>query len=221
MKKPVVALAVAALTLMNQTAFGAPILHTSDFIATGDRTNFVDFESIGNTSSFGNTFTQNGVTVTQVNGEVNDIWTTCSSCWLSNTSLSWYPNGGDAGWTEITMTDSSDFFNIGLDLGSGYGPGSRSVLYEVLNNGVSLLFGSITTPSNADGYIGFSGGGFDQVRLRNTSGGGNFGDGAINALAIDNVELSGNTNQVPEPASLALLGLGLAGLTFSRRKIKV
>lgn len=221
MKKPVLTIAVAAFALISQTAFGSVILHSSDFIPTGDRTSFVDFEPIGDTDSFGDTFTQDGVTVTQVNGQANDIWTNCSSCWFSNTSLSWYPNGGDNGWTEITMADSSDFSNIGLDIGSGYGPGGINVLYEVLNDGVSVLFGSITTSNVEDGYIGFSGGDFDLLRLRATfSGGGSFGDGATNALAIDNIELSGTITEVPEPFSIALLGLGLAGMSFSRRKMR-
>ncbi len=198
---------IALTALLSQPAFSAPILHTSDFINTGDRTNFVDFESIGTTATFGSTFTQDSVTVNQVNGATGSIWSTCSlSCWFSNNTATWYPNGGDFGWTEIVKADASDFLNIGLDLGSGFSWGGQSVQYELLDDGLSVLLGFITTPTSADGYIGFSGGGFDQIRLRNTFSSGNFGDGALNALAIDNIELSGT---VPEPGTLALLGLGL------------
>ena len=155
-----------------------------------------------------------------MNGQVNDIWTSCASAsWFSDLTFTWYPNGGDNGWTEITKADASDFSDMGLDLG-GSRFGLTTLLYEVLNNGVSVLFGSVTLPAAADGYIGFSGGGFDQVRLRGNFGpAGTFGDGALNALPIDNIELAAPA-VVPEPGTLALLGLGLAGAAISRRRSK-
>ena len=100
--------------------------------------------------------------------------------------------------------------------------GLTTLLYEVRNNGGSVLFGSVTLPAAADGYIGFSGGGFDQVRLRATfvTTAGTFGDGAPNGLPIDNIELAAPAAVVPEPGTLALLGLGLAGAAISRRRSK-
>ena len=52
--------------MLGTSAYAAPILHTTDFIANANRTNFVDFEPIGNTTTFGASFTQDGVSVNQV-----------------------------------------------------------------------------------------------------------------------------------------------------------
>lgn len=72
------------------------------------------------------------------------------------------------------------------------------------------LLGSITQTAN-DGFYGFRATGGDQIwgiSLTNTDGGG---------IAYDNVQFNASA-QVPEPTTLALLGLGLLGMAASRRR---
>lgn len=65
-------------------------------------------------------------------------------------------------------------------------------------------------------YLGFEGGGFDTILLRDGIAGLSMTDGTHNALAIDSIEVRAS-QQVPEPASI-LAALGLAGLGIMRRK---
>ncbi len=68
-------------------------------------------------------------------------------------------------------------------------------------------------------YLGFSGGGFDEIRARDgVSTGLTLQDGSNNAFTIDSIELA--SGSVPEPTTLLLLGIGLAGLGFTRRRLQ-
>ena len=70
-------------------------------------------------------------------------------------------------------------------------------------------------------YLGFSGGGFDTIRVRSaTRHGGTVTDAGHNALAIDNIETQ--SAAVPEPSTLVVFSslslTGIAAAAFRRRK---
>ena len=224
-----VGLAGVALLSVCSITQAAPTVHFTDFINNIDRTSFNGFESIPNNGiSFtgGNgPYIEDGISVEQINGDGgSSIWVTCTVCGLEG-NFGWYPNGGDLGYTQITRSGGSDFENVGMLIGAGWQQAQR-VLYELLNNGTSVLSGSFV-PTFVQGtmpmdYLGFSGGGFDTIRLADIGSGislsSTITDGHYQALSLDSIELSGRSNTVPEPGSLALLGLGMTGLAFVRRR---
>jgi hypothetical protein len=76
------------------------------------------------------------------------------------------------------------------------------ILSAYLDN---TLVESFSVNGSSWGYYGFTGIVFDELRMQ-----------ANQAMLIDNLQFS--TTPIPEPASIALLGLGLAGIGYSRRK---
>jgi hypothetical protein len=108
------------------------------------------------------------------------------------------------------LSGGSAFQNVGFHYGTG--GVAATILYELLDDGAVVLSGSAPLTGGAN-YLGFSGGGFDTIRLRDTQAGagGSVTDGSYQGLAVDNIEIQG-ANVAPEPSSLALLGLGAAGL---------
>lgn len=209
----------ACLVSLVSPAANAITLHTSDFINDASRANFNGFESIQNDGMFytggSGPYIEDGIKVEQINGEPpNDIWINCD-CATYEGSYSWYPTGGDFGYTKIAMADGSDFNDIGFYSSSGGFP--SLILFDLLLDGSSVFTGSTSVTNDSFYYIGFSGGGFDTVLVRDNWGGGSFYSGTENGLTLDAIE----TSAVPIPTAVWLFGSGLIGLIGISRCKKV
>jgi hypothetical protein len=212
MKRFVLGVAVLALLLAAPGRAAAITIYYADFIADGTRTNFNGFESIPHSGDFytgGTVYDEGGIRVSQINGDPPpDIWVTA---FHPEGSFGWYPDGGDPGYTKITKVDGSGFYDVGFLYGTGY-LGGATTYYELYSLGVLVLSGSLQTPPFPEpSYLGFGGGGFDEIRMRD--------DSTLNAFAVDSIELNnGTAPPIPEPGSMLLLGTGLVGLGRAWRK---
>jgi hypothetical protein len=167
---------------------------------------------------FGSTFSRNGLTITD-GGIANSVLTA-----LDNT----YLNGGnqirnrfgvaagtvlDASFGDITLTFGGPVNAFGIDLATiarGF-VGNSSTTFSFLIDGVSA--GTFAySGSSGFGFLGFtSTTSFSSVTIVN-------GSHASDDL-FDNVSFQAAPRvAVPEPETLALLGLGLVGIAFARRR---
>jgi hypothetical protein len=215
---------VAALALGFVAASGgasAATVHTSDFIADGSRTHFNGFESVpfvGEAdAAYATAYSEGGITVTQVQGDV----TTKLLGWGAEGSHDWYSNGGDFGYIAITLTGGGNFDATGFLVGDGYPPdfGATQIAYDLRLAGAQVLFGTLV--ANEPQYLGFSGGGFDEIRIIAgqpffANGSSEIAGGLFQAAAIDSIETAGGVAPVPEPAGLALFGVALVMAMGSR-----
>jgi hypothetical protein len=231
------------LTALSVTQASAITVETTNFISSPMF--FNGFEGIGPlttnhpnvqygfdlTVPFNTPYSEGGITVNDVmisndpnHTAVHVGW--AQPAWHGDGNFNWYSVG--LGYTDITLTNGGEFQSIQFLEGSGHLDNTNVVAYELLDHGVVVATGTLpdltscctSTPINSGyyQYIGFTGGGFDEVRIQGDQGLTAFGPLNSSTFAIDDIA----ANQVPEPSTWAMMLIGFAALGFAayRRKSK-
>lgn len=176
-------------------------------------------------SLFNNPYIENGLSFTRNNISLNNNscgFAGCSTAWDIFTGNYFYGSGTGSypQYIEISTVGSELFYGLEFMFDSGHGD-TFDYAWDALLIGSSVSNG---TGSTADEFIaGFSSmTGFDTLRI--TASYDPFASVYDSTLrkspAIDNVYAQFSPTSVPEPSILALMGAGLAGLGFARRKRK-
>jgi hypothetical protein len=174
------------------------LVYTGDFIDNQQRTNFNGFENLpapgtGSINAQGLWFlnqpsdavwTEQGVRVSQVfSGTIDPVWpfepnheehtiATTNTQGPSQPALDgmrhWYPNGGDDGYTMISLESGGDFSNVGFRVANGGTPTGwqPTLLYGLYSNDTLVSHGALTGQFPELQYLGFSGEGFNKIVLR-------------------------------------------------------
>jgi hypothetical protein len=209
---------IAATMLLALPTLGiAATVHQANIVPVATAIN--DFELAP--ANLVSTWSQQGVRATQVAGD-NAIWLASG---FGNGSRSWYPDGGDEGWTRITLDSGNNFDAVSFFGGSGWLQGIQTLYFELADDGGVVLSGTLPA-SFLGSWFGFAGGDFDEVRLRASQGnitglldcpsGGPIGVSGCNAAWLDDIRVGAAAVSAPATAGLVLLALWAAALTRRR-----
>lgn len=210
-----------ALAAMVACSAQAASVHLADIVATP--TGVMDFEDAPDLFNGAIGRNTNGIRIQQINSDGgNDIW---SASGLGD-GRSWYPSGGDDGWTRIRLVGGTNFDALSFFGGSGWITQPQSLYFELADDGAVVLSGTLDATFTGS-WFGFAGGDFDEVRLRASQGqvtglldcpsGGPGGSGGCNNAWVDNIHIGAAVLPLPSTAWLVLPALLAAAATTRRR----
>lgn len=212
MKKTAYGVALLA-SLFISTSFAAPISSEVDSSLTG--ATLVDFESGPTGNSVSQSF--GGLAVTAL----NSVYASSASFSVDGDYAGGYNTRG-----QLHITNhGSEFQALRFDFSAStaafgflFGASDSSWVLQAFN-GSGLLESLTISPvfgSNAGDFFGLSNLAGATYALLTQNQDGYYASGGVDYVFVDNFRFA--QGSVPEPASLALLGIGLAGVGAMRRK---
>jgi hypothetical protein len=216
---------------VESTNFISSPTYFNGFERIGPRTTYHPNSQYGFDLSFpfNRNYSEGGITVRDVM-TINDPnvfgvhvgW--AQPAWGGDGNYNWYSVG--IGYTDIRLRNHGEIQSIQFLEGSGHLNNTDYVAYELLNHGVVVATGTILdltscciagTGSGFYQYIGFSGGGFNEVRIQGDQGLTAFNPLNPSTFAIDDIAVIPVQHGVPEPSTWAMMLIGFAGLGFAFR----